>query len=129
MIPRECLESQDLTVTRACILVNDALVSYLHDYEVIPAGYFLTYYSESFYDEEGEYVERKAIANMLEVAREKGYGLRGDYIGIGNIDEPWPCRNGAVTAALSDSRFGDWLNFGSGKGARLPRAARCFFPS
>ena len=25
---------------------------------------------------------------MLEVAREKGYGLRGDYIGIGNIDEP-----------------------------------------
>lgn len=88
VIPRECLETQDLTVTRACILVNDALVSYLRDYEVIPAGYFLTYYSESFYDEEGEYVERKAIANMLEVAREKGYGLRGDYIGIGNIDEP-----------------------------------------
>ena len=89
MIPRECLETQDLTVTRACILVNDALVSYLHDYEVIPAGYFLTYYSESFYDEEGEYVERKAIANMLEVAREKGYGLRGDDASASsNVDEP-----------------------------------------
>ena len=92
------LERRDLTVDRACIILSDMLAMYFNDAVLVPGGFYLTMYCDRFFDENGEFIERKAILQMLDYAKEKGYRLRGDYIGSGNVDE-------AMTVESPGSRY------------------------
>lgn len=88
VIPRESLENRDYHISLAAITLDECLAGDFRDYTTIPAGYCLRYYSTSFFTADGANSEYRGVEALLEHAESQGLSLRGDYMGLGNIDLP-----------------------------------------
>lgn len=88
IVLKEDLERGVFRVARACLLLGSVIPEGFIDYEVIEAGYYLSYYTDNFYSPDGTNSEWRGVCALLEYAKKNGYELRGNYMGIGNVDKP-----------------------------------------